>query len=90
MSSVGEDLASKLIAGGYVVEGDGAKVKLANGSIVNERSIIVNTMSIGRHTLYDVEAGVVKDGVTMLLGLPVLNSIGKFTIDGANQQLTFG
>ena len=30
------------------------------------------------------------DGSMMLLGLPVLNAIGKFTIDADSRQLIFG
>ena len=47
--------------------------------------------SIGDHTLIDVEAGVnPSDTGDMLLGFPVLNLFGKFTIDTNASQLTFG
>jgi hypothetical protein len=38
----------------------------------------------------NVRMSVVPDGTEMLLGLPILNAIGRFTIDSANHQLTFG
>lgn len=89
-SSVGEDLAAKLIAAGIATAADNGNVRLADGSVINERRITINALKIGRHTVTNVTVGVVKDGVPMLLGLPVLNAIGKFTIDSAHQQLTFG
>jgi hypothetical protein len=33
---------------------------------------------------------VMPNDTTPLLGLPILGAIGKFTIDMANNQLTFG
>ena len=89
LASIGEDLADKLIAGGYATEGERGDVELADGSTVSQRRIVVTKVSIGKHTVANMRAGVVKDGKEMLLSLPVLNAIGKFTIDSANQRLTF-
>jgi predicted aspartyl protease len=47
-------------------------------------------VTIGSHVLRDVRAGVAPDGTDMLLGLPVLNKIGRFTIDSVNHKLIFG
>lgn len=88
-SSVGEDLANRLVRDGHAVAAGEGQVKLADGSVVTERRITVTAVTIGTHTVNNVTMGVVKDGVNMLLGLPVLNAIGKFTIDSANQRLTF-
>ena len=65
-------------------------VTLADGSTIQERVLIVNTLTIGAHTRRNVRMLVSPDGVDMLLGLPVLNAIGKFTIDAANSQLLLG
>ena len=37
----------------------------------------------------DVIAGVTPEGATPLLGFPVLNQAGRFTIDTKNRQLIF-
>ena len=89
-SSVGADLAAKLIAQGDAVAAGEGHVNLADGSTVTEKRIIVKSVTIGEHVLTDIPMGIVKDHATMLLGLPVLNKIGKFTIDSEHQRLTFG
>ena len=53
-------------------------------------TIIIDTVTIGGHVLRDVPAGVTPDGADMVLGLPVLNQIGRFTIDSVNHKLIFG
>jgi predicted aspartyl protease len=50
----------------------------------------IGTVTVGGHVLRDVRAGVSPDGAEMLLGLPLLNQIGRFTIDSANHKLIFG
>jgi clan AA aspartic protease (TIGR02281 family) len=67
-----------------------APIKIADGSTILEQIISIRTLTIGRHTLHHVIAGVAPDGADMLLGFPVLNQVGRFTIDTANGQLIFG
>jgi predicted aspartyl protease len=66
-------------------EGPQGIATLADGPQREQQSVIVDTVTIGSHVLHDVLAGVSPDGSPMLLGLPVLNKIGRFTIDGANR-----
>jgi hypothetical protein len=77
-----------LIAEGHATEGSGGTINLADGSSHHERSVVVDAMTIGNHTRSQVPM-TVSDGEP-LLGLPVLNGIGKFTIDAQHGVLTFG
>jgi predicted aspartyl protease len=52
--------------------------------------VIVKTLIIGAHTRWNVRMLVSPDSADMLLGLPILNAIGKFTVDAANSQLLLG
>jgi predicted aspartyl protease len=88
MSSVTASLADGLIARGEAHELAPTKFTMANGSSEHERVISVN--SIGSHTRTKVSMSVGPDGSMLLLGLPVLNAIGKFTIDAGSSQLIFG
>ena len=62
---------------------------IANGSVVPNQRIIVHTMTIGRHTLHNVQMSVGEDGSAVLLGLSELSAIGSFTIDQAHNQIRF-
>ena len=62
---------------------------IANGSVVPNQRIIVHTMTIGRHTLHNVQMSVGEDGAPVLLGLSELSAIGSFTIDQAHNQIRF-
>jgi hypothetical protein len=91
VSSISTTLADNLVAAGQAkAAGQSMPVTLADGSTIQERVLIVNTLTIGAHTRRNVRMLVSPDGVDMLLGLPVLNAIGKFTIDAANSQLLLG
>ena len=46
-------------------------------------------MTIGRHTLHNVQMSVGEDGAPVLLGLSELSAIGSFTIDQAHNQIKF-
>jgi aspartyl protease family protein len=63
-------------------------IRLADGRIVSSPILVVNAVRVGGHVIRDVESAVT-DGEVMLLPFPVLDSIGKFTIDTRNQQLVF-
>jgi hypothetical protein len=88
--TVTESLAARLPERGVAHEGPGGSATIADGSTVHERTIVIDVVSIGAHILHDVHAGVVPDDADMLLGLPLLNAIGRFTIDAANHKLIFG
>jgi clan AA aspartic protease (TIGR02281 family) len=89
-------LISNSLAGTLVGAGDAewlpdTDVTLADGTKIKSRNVKIHRVSIGEHTLIDVEAGVnPSDTGDMLLGFPVLNLFGKFTIDTNANQLTFG
>ena len=88
ISSISTSLADTLIASGQATEAAPVRMTMADGSKHFERTIVVKTMTVGNHVRYNVHVSV-SDGMA-LLGLPVLNAIGKFTIDSAHNQLTFG
>jgi clan AA aspartic protease (TIGR02281 family) len=87
--TVTEPLAERLLAQGFAQEGPKATATLADGSAREGRTIIIDSVTIGSHVLRDVRAGVTPDGADMLLGLPMLNQIGRFTIDSVNHKLIF-
>jgi hypothetical protein len=76
ISSISPALADQLIAEGHATEGGGGKIGLADGSSHYQRRGIVDAVTIGNHTRPQVEM-TVSHGEP-LLGLPVLNAIGKF------------
>jgi hypothetical protein len=89
-------LVTEKIAEGLVRSGDAewietAHVKLADGTTQDERNIRIHRVAIGNHILHDIEAGVTNsDSADLLIGFPVINEIGRFTIDSRNRELTFG
>lgn len=89
-STVTVPIANALIARkqAYVVPGI-FFATVANGSVVPNQRIVVHTMTIGRHTLHNVQMDVGDDGAAVLLGLSELNAIGSFTIDQAHNQIRF-
>ncbi len=88
--TVSESLAQELLSRGEADEGPSAQVQLADGTTTTARNIYVHTLRIGDNVLRDIRAGVTPDGTDMLLGFPVLNQIGRFTIDTVNRRLNFG
>ena len=89
ISSVTTSFADQLLASGQAMELPPELVGMADGSSRMERRISVNSLTIGQHTRIDVPMTVSPDGADMLLGLPVLKAIGKFSIDAVNGRLTF-
>jgi hypothetical protein len=87
VSSIPTALADRLIAEGRATEREGMNVTLADGSSVHARSLMVNSIVLGNHTVSNVIVTVSDAG--SLLSLPVLNAIGRFTIDSANGVLAF-
>jgi clan AA aspartic protease (TIGR02281 family) len=64
--------------------------QLADGSVREQEYVRITSLIIGGHTLSNVIAGVTPDGADMLLGFPVLNRVGRFTIDTNSNRLIFG
>lgn len=90
LTSVSETLADRLISDGEADELDPGNFTLADGSEHSARTINIHSLSIGSHTLYSVRASVETGDAPMLLGISVLNRIGKFSIDPTANRLTFG
>jgi predicted aspartyl protease len=90
VTSINEWLANQLLAYGQAREYAPWMVGQADGSSVMERRIVVSSLILGSHTCTNVLMTVAPDGAPMLLGLPVLNSIGRLTIDANSNRLIFG
>ena len=88
--SVTNTLADELIIKGDAEATSDGTFILANGQTDQGRRIVIHTMRVGPHVLNDIVAVVVPDSAEMLLPFPVLNLIGRFTIDTANNKLIFG
>jgi predicted aspartyl protease len=56
---------------------------------VPNQSIVVHKVTIGRHTLTNVQMLVTNDGASLLLGLSELSAIGNFAIDQSHNQIRF-
>jgi len=91
LGTVSESIAATLIASGEANWNDDGHAILADGSKVAEKRINIHRVTIGGRTVDNVLLGVVPDGEgMMLLGMQVLRTFGKFTIDAANDQLILG
>ncbi len=90
LASVNFWTAQALLAKGEAHSAGEIVVVLASGQNVTENQIVINQITIGNHTIPNVVAAVNTNEGDMLLPFPVLNQIGKFTIDTANHKLIFG
>ncbi len=88
--SIPESVADRLLVQREAVEAESAIVTLANGSEERQRGVRILSISIGGHVLHDVYANVGPDSSEPLLGFPVLNHVGRFTIDTNAGVLIFG
>jgi predicted aspartyl protease len=63
---------------------------VAPGSVLSgNQQIGVRTVTVGPYVIHNVQMVVTDDGADLLLGLPVLKTIGSFTIDQSHQQIRF-
>jgi len=88
-SVISVSAARRLVASRFARLGPMVMVRMADGARVAQRSIIVDRMTVGVHVLRNVSMTIVPDGVDMLLGLPALTAIGKFSIDASQGILRF-
>jgi hypothetical protein len=89
--SLTPEFANELVQAGEAhYTGQTIQVTLANGGVESEQEIVVDRLTIGRHSLANVQATVTGAAGMMLLPFPVLNQMGKFTIDTRNNLLSFG
>jgi predicted aspartyl protease len=91
LGTVSESVAATLIASGEANWNEDGHAILADGSRVAEKRSNIHRVTIGGRTVDNVLLGVVPNGEgMMLLGMQVLRTFGKFTIDAANDQLILG
>jgi hypothetical protein len=86
LGQVLEKFADQLIADGEATEGAPERFRLANGKVEIHRTVIVNSVVIGSHTLHNVRFAV---GNSCLLGFNALSAIGTFKIDPVRGVLSF-
>jgi clan AA aspartic protease (TIGR02281 family) len=87
--TVTQSLADELVREGYAVRGEHETVTYADGKPHDVPTISVDAVMVGTHRVTDVHVSVSPDRSPMLLGLGVLNRIGRFTVDVANHRLLF-
>jgi hypothetical protein len=80
------EFANALIADGAATEGEPKRFQMANGAVETNRTVIVNSIVIGSHTIYNVRFGV---GSAALLGFNALSAVGTFKIDPVRGVLSF-
>ena len=86
--SLPTEFADQLIRDGAATESEQEPFKMANGAIETGRTVIVNTVMIGNHTIRDVRFGV--GGDEPLLGLNALEAVSpSFKIDHDHGVLSF-
>jgi predicted aspartyl protease len=90
VASVNASVAQALLASGEADALGPAEIGLAGGQTVTEDSISIHQIALGTHVATDLRAVVNTNDDEMLLSLPALNQMGKFTIDIANSLLVFG
>jgi clan AA aspartic protease (TIGR02281 family) len=83
-------VAEELVSSGEADWGGATTTEIADGSKVPTRMLTIHQLRIGKHMLYNVPALVNATDTMMLLGFPVLNQIGRFTIDTTSNLLVFG
>jgi clan AA aspartic protease (TIGR02281 family) len=87
--SIPKSIANDLLRRGEASLEDPGQVTIANGSTYAESLIRIDTVRVGNRVLHDMIAGVSPEQAAPLLGFPVLNQAGRFTIDTKNRQLIF-
>ena len=89
--AITQSIADQLLASGQATYGEDVEYTLADGSKHINKTLNIETVSIGGHVLHNVHAGIGEEGGMLLLGFTVLQQISpKFSIDSAAGVLTFG
>jgi hypothetical protein len=81
-------LAAKIVLDHQGSYGGTANFVMADGRIVKQQVLFIESVKIGSHTVNNVRTAVT-DGATPLMSFPVLNAIGAFKIDARNNELVF-
>jgi predicted aspartyl protease len=88
--SVTPSVADDLVKTGQATDAGSTTVRLANGATEHQRVIVIKDMTVGLHTLHNVQATAgARDSAPMLLSLDVLNAIGPFKVDAKAGTITF-
>jgi clan AA aspartic protease (TIGR02281 family) len=87
--TVTADVAAQLVAAGHATPHGAETVTYADGKPHVVQTITIDKVRVGTHFVHDVHATVTPSGAPMLLGLDVLNAIGRFEIDAPHRTLTF-
>ena len=87
--TVTPDIADWLVRDGHAAWGEHETVTYADGKPHDVRSLNVYSVTVGQHTVSNVHVSVTPPGSPMLLGLNVLNAIGRFEVDAPHRTLTF-
>jgi clan AA aspartic protease (TIGR02281 family) len=87
--SIPKSVANELLRRGEASLDDPGQVTIADGSTRAENLIRIDTVRVGNRIVHDVVAGVSPEQAAPLLGFPVLNQAGRFTIDTKARQLIF-
>jgi hypothetical protein len=88
ISQVSEATAAQLLANGEAYETDPAPSRLANGSEVMTRTIVIRQIGVIGHVAHDVPASVDTHGGLPLLGATALMRLGA-SVDLVNRRLVF-
>lgn len=87
---ISKELESQLIQKGFLRKEHymtSGLYRIADGSIIKCRRLIIPKLKIGGFILSNVQASVVNHGNTMLLGQSVLGKFGSWNIDNINKTL---
>jgi gag-polyprotein putative aspartyl protease len=88
-SVVTNDVADALIRSGQGRWTGIEKYQMADGSVTEAQTLTIYQMRIGNHVVRNVKASTVPNGAIMLIGFPVLDQIGPFTINTRTRELVF-
>jgi hypothetical protein len=87
--TVTPEVADWLIRNGHAQWGLHETVTYADGKPHDVPTLTIYSVTVGTHTVSDAHASVMPAGSPMLLGLGVLNAIGKFEVDAPRRTLIF-
>jgi len=85
-----ESVAKTLTENGEADWSTDTTYQTADGHSAATRQVTIHDVRIGSHVLHNVVAFVAADNAYPLLPFSVLNQVGRFTIDTANNKLIFG
>jgi clan AA aspartic protease (TIGR02281 family) len=87
--TVTSKVAAQLVLEGHAKSNGAETVTYADGKPHTIQTVTIDAVQVGTHVIHDVHAGISPVGAPMLLGLNVLNAIGRFEVDARHRTLTF-